>query len=135
MTANGKGEGMGMPERVWRWLTTGRHERWLEGEVARLRAERDECRRQNWALINSLVTTAGAPLPQEILRRAQSAATESPKVAGQPVIRGKKTWHQRAMALEIESRRELRDFLRERAATPAEKKIAGPGAPGAPKGE
>lgn len=96
---------------VWRWLTTSRYTRWLEVEVERLRADRDEARRQVWALVNSLVTTAGAPLPQEILQQAgakASAAAEA-KVAPQ---RGKKSWHQRAMALEIESARTLQSILR-----------------------
>jgi hypothetical protein len=96
---------------VWRWLTTSRYTRWLEAEVERLRADRDEARRQVWALVNSLVTTAGAPLPQEILQQAgtKANAAQGAKVAPQ---RGKKSWHQRAMALEIESARGLQNILR-----------------------
>ena len=96
---------------LWQWLTTNRYTRWLEAEVERLRADRDEARRQVWALVNSLVTTAGAPLPQEILRQAgakANAAQEAKAVAQ----RGKKSWHQRAMALEIQSARELQDVWR-----------------------
>ena len=96
---------------LWRWLTTNRYTRWLEAEVERLRADRDEARRQVWALVNSLVTTAGAPLPQEILRQAgakANAAQEAKAVAQ----RGKKSWHQRAMALEIQSARALPNVLR-----------------------
>jgi hypothetical protein len=96
---------------LWQWLATSRHTRWLEEEVERLRQDRDEARRQVWALINSLVTTAGAPLPQEILQKAAAKAN-----AGQDVKpmaqRGKKSWHQRAMALEIQSTRELQSDLR-----------------------
>lgn len=97
---------------LWQWLTTNRYTRWLEAEVERLRADRDEARRQAWALVNSLVTTAGAPLPQEILQQAAAkagAAQEEVKSAPQ---RGKKSWHQRAMALEIQSARELQNILR-----------------------
>lgn len=96
---------------LWQWLTTSRHTRWLEAEVERLRADRDEARRQVWALINSLVTTAGAPLPQEILQKAAAKANAGQDV--KPVAqRGKKSWHQRAMALEIQSARELQSALR-----------------------
>jgi len=96
---------------LWRWLTTSRHTRWLEEEVDRLREDRDEARRQVWALINSLVTTAGAPLPQEILQKA--AAKASAGQDAKPLApRGKKSWHQRAMALEIQSARELQSALR-----------------------
>ena len=95
---------------LWRWLTTSRHTRWLEAEVERLRADRDEARRQAWALVNSLVTTAGAPLPQEILRHAEAKADAAQDVKT-AVPRGKKSWHQRAMALEIRSARELRNEL------------------------
>lgn len=96
---------------LWQWLTTNRHTRWLEAEVERLREDRDEARRQVWALINSLVTTAGAPLPQEILQRAAAKANAGQEV--KPVTqRGKKSWHQRAMALEIQSARELQSVLR-----------------------
>lgn len=87
--------------RAWRWLTTSRYTRHLEEENERLRAERDECRRQNWGLINSLVGTSGVPLPQEVLRYAERASAEPSK----PIARGKKTWHQRAAALEIQTRR------------------------------
>jgi hypothetical protein len=98
---------------LWQWLTTSRHTRWLEAEVERLRTDRDEARRQVWALVNSLVTTAGAPLPQEILQQAgaKASAGQEPTAATQ---RGKKSWHQRAMALEIESAWELQNFLRGR---------------------
>ncbi|HVB35379.1 MAG TPA: hypothetical protein VNJ52_13545 [Patescibacteria group bacterium] len=108
---------------LWRWLSTTRHTAWLEAEVERLRAECAEARRQNWALVNSLVTTAGAPLPQEVLR----SAAASPGFAGQGARpdkspgetgaaapearrsqRGHKSWHQTARALEIESAREFR---------------------------
>jgi hypothetical protein len=95
----------------WRWLTTNRYTRWLEAEVERLRADRDEARRQVWALVNSLVTTAGAPLPQEILRQA-GAKADAAQEAKSAAQRGKKSWHQRAMALEIQSARELQNLLR-----------------------
>jgi hypothetical protein len=96
---------------LWQWLTTSRYTRWLEAEVERLRTDRDEARRQVWALVNSLVTTAGAPLPQEILQQAgaKASAGQEPTATTQ---RGKKSWHQRAMALEIESARELQSILR-----------------------
>lgn len=96
---------------VWKWITTGRHTAWLEAEVERLRSECAEVRRQNWALINSLVTTAGAPLPQEVMRQAASAsakagadagATKAPRAVG-----GRKSWHQLSRALEFESTREF----------------------------
>ena len=95
---------------VWKWITTGRHERWLEAEVERLRAECAEVRRQNWALVNSLVTTAGAPLPQEVMRQAASAqATTSTGPAKAPrAAGGRKSWHQLSRALEFESTREFR---------------------------
>lgn len=96
---------------LWRKLTTSRHTRWLEEEVERLREDRDEARRQVWALINSLVTTAGAPLPQEILQKAAAKASSGQEM--KPIAqRGKKSWHQRAMALEIQSARELQSVLR-----------------------
>jgi hypothetical protein len=98
---------------IWRWLATSRHERWLEAEVERLREECAEVRRQNWALVNSLVTTAGAPLPQEVLRQADAAlkgGAAQPR-AGAPgsarASSGRKSWHQLARALEIESAREF----------------------------
>ncbi|HVB99005.1 MAG TPA: hypothetical protein VNJ12_06690 [Candidatus Dormibacteraeota bacterium] len=122
----------------WRWLTTARpdteagahrqnrfpiwrHTAWLEGEIERLRAECAEARRQNWALVNSLVTTAGAPLPQEMLRSAGAASSglggqgaspdrsraeagaSAPEAHRAP--RGRKSWHQVSRALEIESAR------------------------------
>lgn len=135
-----------MTRQIWRWLTTSRHERWLEEEAARLRAERDECRRQNWALINSLVTTAGAPLPQDLLaasvRQGEVSRRGGTEAAGQQVIRGKKTWHQRAVALEIESRHELKpptpavagygapsEFVRGRGASPPRDGESGKGGP------
>ncbi len=93
---------------IWQWLSTSRHTRWLEAEVERLRADRDEARRQVWALVNSLVTTAGAPLPQEILKLAEQK-TGTPAAGGAVSQRGKKSWHQRAMALEIESVRRARN--------------------------
>lgn len=98
---------------LWKWLTTNRYTRWLEAEVERLRADRDEARGQVWALVNSLVTTAGAPLPQEILQQAEAKANaaQAAKAASQ---RGKKSWHQRAMALEIQSVREVQNLLRGR---------------------
>jgi hypothetical protein len=96
---------------LWQWLTTNRHTRWLEAEVERLRADRDEARRQVWALVNSLVSTAGAPLPQEILQQAGAKASAAQETKAAPQ-RGKKSWHQRAMALEIESARELQSILR-----------------------
>lgn len=109
----------------WRRLTTGRHTAWLEAEVERLRAECAEVRRQNWALVNSLVTTAGAPLPQEVLRQAETASARTAAQSAQqgqiadpargatrgPATerRGRRTsWHQVARALEIESAREFR---------------------------
>ena len=95
---------------LWHWLTTSRHTRWLEGEVERLRTERDEGRRQVWAMVNSLVTTAGAPLPQEFLQQAR-AKTEGAQEARPTAQRGRKSWHQRAMALEIESARALQNAL------------------------
>lgn len=97
--------------RLWQWLTTNRYTRWLEAEVERLRADRDEARRQVWALVNSLVTTAGAPLPQEILQQAESKLNTAQEAKAAPQ-RGKKSWHQRAMALEIQSARELQSILR-----------------------
>lgn len=106
---------------LWDWLTTSRHTRWLEAEIARLREDRDEARRQAWALMNSLVTTAGAPLPQEILRQAaaQAAAGRGP-LPKLPVPRGKPTWHQRAVALELESVREMQRQMRSEASKPSE---------------
>jgi hypothetical protein len=97
--------------RLWQWLTTNRYTRRLEAEVERLRADRDEARRQVWALVNSLVTTAGAPLPQEILQQAESKLNTAQEAKAAPQ-RGKKSWHQRAMALEIQSARELQSILR-----------------------
>jgi hypothetical protein len=98
----------------WRALTMTRHTAWLEAEVERLRAECAEARRQNWALVNSLVTTAGAPLPQEVLRQAETAAERG--AAGERAARGersgasargRRSWHQVARALEIESARQF----------------------------
>lgn len=109
--------GAGLAEvlaRIWNWLTTSRYTRHLEAEVERLREDRDEARRQVWALINSLVTTAGAPLPQEILRQATtnpSAAAQKEKLA---THRGRKSWHQKALAMEIETARELQRLFRGR---------------------
>ncbi len=94
---------------IWHWLSTSRYTRSLEAEVERLRADRDEARSQVWALINSFVTTAGAPLPQEILKRAERKV-EMPAPAGAERQRGKRSWHQRAMALEIESVRRARNL-------------------------
>jgi hypothetical protein len=113
---------------LWQWLTTSRYTRWLEAEVERLRADRDETRRQVWALVNSLVTTAGAPLPQEILRQAEARASTAQEAKATPQ-RGKKSWHQRAMALEIQSARELQGIPRghgeqERAAATSEDQAA-----------
>lgn len=122
---------------IWKWLTTSRHTRWLEAEVERLRTDRDEARRQVWALVNSLVTTAGAPLPQEILRKteAKAGAAQTTKVVTQ---RGKKSWHQRAMALEIQSVRDLQGTARSRGGAKAVTRLGGNRAasdePG-PKGE
>jgi hypothetical protein len=119
----------------WQWLTTNRHTRWLEAEVERLRADRDEARRQVWALVNSLVTTAGAPLPQEFMLQSEAKASAAQEAKAAPQ-RGKKSWHQRAMALEIQSVRELQGILRGQ----GESKIAAAsgqaasGEPG-PKGE
>lgn len=93
--------------KLWDWLTTSRHTRWLESEVERLREDRDEARRQVWALVNSLVTTAGAPLPQEILRHAARADDDSRPPERRLTPRGKRSWHQRALELELESRRDL----------------------------
>jgi hypothetical protein len=87
----------------WRWLTTSRHTRWLEEEVERLRADRDEARRQLWALLNSLVTISGAPLPQEILRQATARASQPQTHTHR---RGRRSWHQQATRLEIESARD-----------------------------
>jgi hypothetical protein len=89
------------------WLTKTKYTRFLEAEVERLRAERDEARKQNWALLNPLVTTAGAPLPQEMLRSAESAsakaaARQSPDQP-KPVIR-RRSWQQVARALELRNR-------------------------------
>lgn len=100
--------------RCWTRMTTSRYTRHLEDEVERLRADRDEARRQVWALINSLVTTAGAPLPQGILRQAQEGQAEGASGEKQPLHRGRKSWHQRALALEIETARELQRILGER---------------------
>lgn len=96
--------------RLWRQLTTSRHTAWLEAEIERLRAECVETRRQNWALVNSLVTTAGAPLPQEVLRHAEvrGAQASVPAPASERQPRGRKSWQQLARALEIESAREFR---------------------------
>ena len=94
---------------IWHWLSTSRYTRSLETEVERLRTDRDEARRHVWALMNSLVTTTGAPLPQEILKLAERK-TGTPAPAGPGQQRGKKSWHQRAMALEIESVRRARNL-------------------------
>lgn len=92
----------------------GRHTAWLEAEVERLRAECAETRRHNWALVNSLVTTAGAPLPEEVLRQsghsAEPAAADAAGARGDRSsggARGRRSWHQLARALEIESARDV----------------------------
>lgn len=97
----------------WTRMTTSRYTQHLEGEIERLRADRDEARRQVWALINSLVTTAGAPLPQGILRQAQAGQADGASGEKQPLHRGRKSWHQRALALEIETARELQRLFGE----------------------
>jgi hypothetical protein len=107
---------------IWHWLSTSRYTRSLEAEVERLRSDRDEARRHVWALMNSLVTTTGAPLPQEILKLAERK-TGAPAPAGPGQQRGKKSWHQRAMALEIESVRRARD-LAAGGAEPEQAKVA-----------
>lgn len=100
--------------RLWDRLTTNRYTRHLEAEIERLRADPDEARRQVWALINSLVTTAGAPLPQEILQRAGVERPGTEQKEKQAVNRGRKSWHQKAMARELESARELRRIFARR---------------------
>jgi hypothetical protein len=109
---------------IWKWVTTSRYTRGLEAEVERLRADRDEARRQVWALVNSLVTTAGAPLPQEILKQAEAKAGAA-QPAKPAIQRGKKSWHQRAMALEIRSARELQGILRGRGEANTEARPSG----------
>lgn len=104
----------GVFTRVWNWLATSRYTRHLEAEVERLREDRDQARRQNWALVNSLVTTAGAPLPQEILRQAATDSSSGAQNDKQPLHRGRKSWHQRALTLEIETARELQRLFRGR---------------------
>jgi hypothetical protein len=99
---------------VWNWLTTSRYTRHLETEVERLREDRDLARRQIWALVNSLVTTAGAPLPQDILRQAATDSSSGAQNDKQSLHRGRKSWHQRALALEIETARELQNLFRGR---------------------
>lgn len=104
----------GVLARVWNWLTTSRYTRYLEAELDRLREDRDQARRQVWALINSLVTTAGAPLPHEILRQAAADSTSAAQKDKHPLHRGRKSWHQQALSLEIETARELQRLFRGR---------------------
>lgn len=61
----------------WHWLTTTRHTAWLESEVERLRVECAEARRQNWALMNSLMGTAGATPAEEFRRRVAEYESRS----------------------------------------------------------
>ncbi len=100
--------------RLWDRVTTSRYTRHLEAEIERLRADRDEARRQVWALVNSVVTTAGAPLPQEILRQAAVERPAQAHEGKQSVNRGRKSWHQKALARELESARELRRIFARR---------------------
>lgn len=114
-----------VPARIWNWLTTNRYTRHLEAEVERLRADRDQARRQIWALVNSLVTTAGAPLPQEILRQTAVEPTAAGQKDRQATHRGRKSWHQRALALEIENARELQRLFHKRGEGRATKEAGG----------
>lgn len=52
---------------AWRWLTTTRYLRLLEEESARMRAEITHLKQENFALVNSLLGTAGVP-PIEVHR-------------------------------------------------------------------
>jgi hypothetical protein len=80
-----------------------RYVRLLEEQVARERAEVERLRAENRALLNSLLSTAGAP-------PIEAPAAHPAQIA--PVRR--RTWSQIAMAREIEAARAAR--ARERAA-------------------
>jgi hypothetical protein len=79
-----------------------RYVRLLEEQVARERAEVERLRAENRALLNSLLSTAGAPPIEAPAHPAQIA----------PIRR--RSWPQIAIAREIEAAREARS--RERAA-------------------
>src|SRR5438105_1773181 len=81
--------------RVWQGMRS-RYVRLLEEQVARERAEVERLRTENRALLNSLLSTAGAP-PVE-------APAAHPQIA--PVRR--RTWSQLAAAREIEAARQAR---------------------------
>jgi hypothetical protein len=80
--------------RVWQGMRS-RYTRLLEEQVARERAEIERLRAENRALLNSLLSTAGAP------------PIEAPPARPAPIapIR-RRSWPQIAMAREIEAARQ-----------------------------
>src|SRR5438477_7148382 len=82
--------------RVWQGMR-GRYVRLLEEQVARERAEVERLRTENRALLNSLLSTAGAP-------PIEAPAAHPAQIA--PVRR--RTWSQIAAAREIEAARQAR---------------------------
>lgn len=88
---------------LWKWVTTSRYVRALEGEVERLRAE-------NRALMNSILGIAGIPPVIAAGNSAAPAASDSKaasngkaaNTAGAAPVR-KRSWQQVNRALEIEA--------------------------------
>lgn len=81
----------------WTWLTTSRYTRLLEQEKARLQEEVDRLKRENFAMMNSMLGLAGAA-PIE-LDRDRKVPVTPPRAH---------SWNQRARELEAADYRAMR---------------------------